>query len=107
MVVEVRHVLGQHRREMVTVDDQYPIQQFAAGSSNGSVALSRRAVENYEKLGIRVAPQASGRADETSLSGPIALCDSARCLAFLAPRTLTNSIEQRCRKSAVICATRP
>jgi len=36
MVVEVRHVLGQHRRKMAAVDDQYPVQQFAAGSSDPS-----------------------------------------------------------------------
>lgn len=36
MVVEVRHVLGQHCREMVAVDDQHPVQQFAADSSNPS-----------------------------------------------------------------------
>jgi hypothetical protein len=28
----VRHVLGQHCREMATVDDQHPVQQFAADS---------------------------------------------------------------------------
>jgi hypothetical protein len=36
MVVEVRHVLGQHCHEMAAVDDQYPVQQFTADSSNPS-----------------------------------------------------------------------
>ncbi len=36
MVVEVRHVLGQHYREMAAVDDQYLIQQFEADSSGPS-----------------------------------------------------------------------
>jgi hypothetical protein len=36
MVVEVRHVLGQHCREMVTVDDEDPVEQFAAGSGDPS-----------------------------------------------------------------------
>ena len=30
MVVEVRHVFGQYCREMAAVDDQYPVEQFAA-----------------------------------------------------------------------------
>ena len=30
MVVEVRHVLGQHCGEMAAVEDQYPVQQLAA-----------------------------------------------------------------------------
>lgn len=34
MVVEVRHVLGQYRHQMAAVDDQYPIQQFAAVTSD-------------------------------------------------------------------------
>jgi len=37
MVVKVRHVLVQHSREMAAVNDQYPVQQFPAGSSNGTV----------------------------------------------------------------------
>ena len=36
MVVEVRHVLGQHCREMAAVDDQHPVQQFAADSCDPS-----------------------------------------------------------------------
>ena len=36
MVVKVRHVLGQHRGEMATVDDQDPVQQFPADSSDPS-----------------------------------------------------------------------
>jgi hypothetical protein len=36
MVVEVRHVLGQHRHKMAAVDDQHPVQQFPADSSNPS-----------------------------------------------------------------------
>src|SRR5436305_14078880 len=36
MVVKVRHVLVQHSREMAAVNDQYPVQQFPAGSSNPS-----------------------------------------------------------------------
>jgi hypothetical protein len=36
MVVEVRHVLGQHRYKMAAVDDQHPVQQFPADSSNPS-----------------------------------------------------------------------
>jgi hypothetical protein len=36
MVVIVRHVLGQRCGEMATVDDQYPVQQFAAGSGDPS-----------------------------------------------------------------------
>jgi hypothetical protein len=34
MVVEVRHVLGQHCREMAAADNQHPVQQFAADSSD-------------------------------------------------------------------------
>jgi hypothetical protein len=36
MVVEVRDVLGQHHHQMAAVDDQHPVQQFAADSSNPS-----------------------------------------------------------------------
>jgi hypothetical protein len=36
MVVEVRHALGRHCREMAAVDDQHPIQQFPADSSHPS-----------------------------------------------------------------------
>jgi hypothetical protein len=36
MVVEVRHVLGQHRRKMAAVNDQDPVQQFAADSGDPS-----------------------------------------------------------------------
>src|SRR5438105_2774851 len=36
MVVKARHVLVQHSREMAAVNDQYPVQQFPAGSSNPS-----------------------------------------------------------------------
>ena len=36
MVVEVRHILGQHCREMAAVDDQHPVQQFAADSCDPS-----------------------------------------------------------------------
>ena len=36
MVVEVRHVLGQHCREMAAIDDQYPVEKSAADSSNPS-----------------------------------------------------------------------
>jgi hypothetical protein len=35
MVVKVRHVLGQHRHKMA-VDDQHPVQQFAADGSDPS-----------------------------------------------------------------------
>jgi hypothetical protein len=30
VLVEVRHVLGQHVVEVAAVDDQYPVQQLAA-----------------------------------------------------------------------------
>ena len=36
MVVEVRHVLGQHRHKVAAVDDEDPVEQFAAGSSDPS-----------------------------------------------------------------------
>jgi hypothetical protein len=36
MVVKVRHVVGQHCREMAAINDQYPVQQFAADSPNPS-----------------------------------------------------------------------
>jgi hypothetical protein len=36
MVVKVRHVLSQHCREMAAVDDQYPVEQFAAEGSDPS-----------------------------------------------------------------------
>jgi hypothetical protein len=36
VVVEVRHVLGQHRHKMAAAKDQHPVQQFTAGSSNPS-----------------------------------------------------------------------
>jgi hypothetical protein len=36
MVVEVRHVLGQHCGEMAAVDDEDPVEQFAAGGSDPS-----------------------------------------------------------------------
>ena len=36
MVVEVRHVLGQHCREMAAINDQYQVQQFVAGSGDPS-----------------------------------------------------------------------
>jgi hypothetical protein len=36
MVVEVRHVLGEHSLEVVAVDDQYPVEQFSADRSDAS-----------------------------------------------------------------------
>src|SRR4051812_29239292 len=36
MVVIVRYVLGQHCREMAAVDDQYPVEKFAADSGDPS-----------------------------------------------------------------------
>jgi hypothetical protein len=36
MVVEVRHVLGQYCGEMAAVEDQHPVQQLAADSSDPS-----------------------------------------------------------------------
>lgn len=41
MVVEMRHVLGQHSLEMAAVGDQHPVQQFAAGQFQSSVRRSR------------------------------------------------------------------
>jgi hypothetical protein len=36
VVVEVRHVLGQHRQKMAAVNDQHPVQQFAADGADPS-----------------------------------------------------------------------
>ena len=36
MVVEVRHIFVQHRRKMAAVNDQHPVQQFAADSPDPS-----------------------------------------------------------------------
>src|SRR5947209_6314375 len=41
MVVEVRHVLRQYRHKMAAVNDQYPVQQFAADSSDPSFDTHR------------------------------------------------------------------
>ena len=38
MVVKVRHVLGQHRQKTATVNDQDPVQQFAADCSYPNAA---------------------------------------------------------------------
>jgi hypothetical protein len=37
MVVEMRHVFGQHCRQMAAVDDQDPVQQFPVASSDPSL----------------------------------------------------------------------
>jgi hypothetical protein len=36
VLVKVRHVLGEHCREMLAVDDQDTVQQFTADSANPS-----------------------------------------------------------------------
>ena len=36
MVVEVRHVVGQHRIQMAAVDDQHPVAQFLVEGSDPS-----------------------------------------------------------------------
>jgi hypothetical protein len=41
-VVEVRHVLGQHRHQMAAVDDQHPVEQFTAEGSDPSFGDSVR-----------------------------------------------------------------
>ena len=36
MIVEVRHILGQHCLEVAAVEDQHPVQQFAADGADPS-----------------------------------------------------------------------
>jgi hypothetical protein len=48
VVVEVRDVLGQHCGEMAAVDDQHPVQQFSAGSSDPSFG---------DRVGLRLTGQ--------------------------------------------------
>jgi hypothetical protein len=47
MVVKVRHVLGQHCREMPVVEDQDPVQQFTADGADPSFAMALARVVNY------------------------------------------------------------
>ena len=55
MVVEVGHVLGQHSLEVAAVDDQHPVQQFAAHGADPSVrpiALARGARTGVRRMGM-------------------------------------------------------
>jgi hypothetical protein len=36
MVVEMRHVLGEHSLEVVAVEDQYPVEQFSPDGADPS-----------------------------------------------------------------------
>jgi hypothetical protein len=57
MVVEVRHVLGQHCGEMAAVDDQYSIQKLVAGSGDpsfGDRVGPRRQLHLIPTIGIAV-----------------------------------------------------
>ncbi len=51
MVVEVRPVLGQHRHQMAAIDDQHPVQQFSAGSSDPSLGNRIRPRRPYRRPG--------------------------------------------------------
>jgi hypothetical protein len=57
MVVEVRHVLGQHRRKMPAVDDQHPVEQFTADSSDPSFGDPvRLGLSGQSKIGSAFGP---------------------------------------------------
>jgi hypothetical protein len=75
VVVEVRHVLGQHVFEVAAVDDQYPVEQFAVdgadpafgdrvgpgcphrGAQDADGVAGEHGIEDGGELGVAVADQ--------------------------------------------------
>jgi hypothetical protein len=57
MVVEMRHVLGQHRHQMATVNYQDPVQQFTANRSDPSFGdRVRLGLSGQSKIGSAFGP---------------------------------------------------
>jgi hypothetical protein len=57
MVVEMGHVLGEHRFEVAAVEDQYPVEQFSADGTDpsfGDRVGPRRQLHLIPTIGIAV-----------------------------------------------------
>ena len=64
MVVEVRHVLGQHSLEMAPIDDQHPVEQLAADGADPAFGDRVRPGRLH-----RGTQDPDGFADEDSIEG--------------------------------------
>ncbi|MDQ3904175.1 MAG: hypothetical protein M3300_01685 [Actinomycetota bacterium] len=67
MVVKVRHVLDQHRDQMVAVDDQHPVEQLPADSSNPSLGDRVRPGRPHRMRKIRI-PSPANTASKTPMN---------------------------------------